>query len=73
MVEKNGKPSLAELKAWAHDSTTIWIIRQLRQRFPDYRELLPARSQEAIYLLNYRVGSNAVLETLAKIIENGDI
>lgn len=67
------RPSLGQLKAWASQEETKWVLKQLNHRFPSYKGDLPIRSQEAALLLNYKAGCRTVLDDLERLIENGEL
>jgi len=71
--KQDPRPSLGQLKAWSSDEITVWILKQLHHKFPDYRQMLPMRSQESILMLNYRAGCREVIEAIANLVENGEI
>lgn len=69
---KKPSPSIPQLRAWRADEVTDWLMRQLVRRFPGYKELMPISQPEAIAQANYRAGSQAVLESIEKMIEHGE-
>lgn len=66
-------PSMGQLREWATQDVTKWILKSLSQRFPDYRQELPIRSADHAYKVNYRVGNSEVLEAIARLIEHGEL
>lgn len=67
------QPTIGQLKAWECDEITQWIFKKLNSHFPDYRQSLPLRLENDGLILNYQVGSRAVLEAIERLIEHGEI
>lgn len=63
------QPSLPELKAWEANPVTQWIIAQVTRQFPPPQALLPISNHEAALMVNYRSGSQAVLDRITKLCD----
>lgn len=67
------QPSLGQIREWAAQDVTKYVLKVLNQHFPDYRQDMPIRSADHAYLVNYRAGNREVIEALARLIENGEV
>lgn len=72
-MSERSRPSLAEIKGWESDRVTQYLFKLLQHKFPNYKSLLPILSSEQAYRLNHRVGTQDVLEAIAKFCEDGEI
>lgn len=72
-VPSDPRPSMGQLREWAAQDVTKWLLKSLWQRFPDYRQELPIRSADHAYKVNYRAGNSEVLDAIARLIEHGEL
>lgn len=72
-ASREAMPSIGQLREWASNDVTKWVLKSLAQRFPDYRQELPIKSADHAYRVNYRIGNSEVMEAIARLIEHGEI
>lgn len=71
-MNKNPRPSVPQLRAWQADEITMWIFKQVNNRYPKPTGPFPLITPEQVHRFNHQIGSREVVEYIDKICRSGD-